>query len=53
MISPELHARIRRLYFAEHWKVGTIAIELAVHHDTVRSAYSGLTRGPVPTAPGG
>ncbi len=38
MISPELRARIRRLFFAEHWRVGTIATELGVHHDTVRHA---------------
>jgi transposase len=38
MISPELTARIRRLHFAEHWKVGTIATQLGVHHDTVRRA---------------
>ena len=38
MISPELAARIRRLHFAEHWKVGTICAELGVHHDTVRRA---------------
>jgi len=38
MISPELTARIRRLHFAEHWKVGTIATQLDVHHDTVRRA---------------
>jgi hypothetical protein len=25
MISLELTAKIRRLYYAEHWKVGTIA----------------------------
>jgi transposase len=35
MISPELRTRIRRLFFAEHWKVGTIAAELRVHRDTV------------------
>ena len=29
MISMELMAEIRRLYYAEHWKVGTIASELA------------------------
>jgi hypothetical protein len=23
MITPEQHAEIRRLYFGEHWKVGT------------------------------
>jgi transposase len=38
MISDEVRARIRRLFFAEHWKVGTIASELGVHHDTVRGA---------------
>ena len=36
MISPELHAQIRRLFFAEHWRVTTIATQLDVHHDTVR-----------------
>jgi len=35
MIPRDLCARIRRLYYAEHWRVGTIAAELAVHHDTV------------------
>jgi transposase len=38
MISPELHAQIRRLFFAEHWRVETIATQLGVHHDTVRRA---------------
>jgi transposase len=38
MIDAELYARIRRLFFAEHWKVGTIATELGVHHDTVERA---------------
>jgi transposase len=38
MIEPEVRARIRRLYYAEHWKVGTIAAELSLHHDTVRAA---------------
>ena len=28
MISLELRARIRRLFYAEHWKMGTIAAEL-------------------------
>ena len=37
-ISKELVAEIRRLYYAEHWRVGTIASELGVHHDTVRRA---------------
>jgi transposase len=38
MISPETHAQIRRYFYAEHWKVGTIASELGVHPDTVRNA---------------
>jgi transposase len=38
MIDAELFARIRRLFFAEHWKVGTIATELGVHHETVERA---------------
>ena len=38
MISPEQRAEIRRLFFAEHWKVGTIATQLGVHHDTVSRA---------------
>jgi transposase len=38
MIPPELHAQIRRLFFAEHWRFHTIAAQLGVHHDTVRRA---------------
>lgn len=38
MISAEVQAKIRRLYFAEHWKVGTIAAQLQLHHDTVKRA---------------
>jgi DNA-binding transcriptional regulator LsrR (DeoR family) len=38
MITPEQHAEIRRLYYGEHWKVGTIAAALGVHHETVRAA---------------
>jgi transposase len=38
MISPELRTQIRRWFFAEHWKIGTIAAELGVHPDTVRTA---------------
>jgi transposase len=38
MISEECRSRIRRLFYAEHWKVGTIAAELDVHHDTVTNA---------------
>lgn len=38
MISDEQRAEIRRLFYAEHWKVGTIAATLGVHPDTVRHA---------------
>jgi hypothetical protein len=38
MISSDLRAHIRRLFYAEHWKVGTIAAELGVHRDTVALA---------------
>jgi transposase len=36
MIPPELYAQIRRLFYAEHWRLNTIAAQLGVHHDTVR-----------------
>ena len=45
MITPEQHAEIRRLYYGEHWKVGTIAAALGVHHDTVRTAIAHDTQG--------
>jgi transposase len=34
--TPELEAEIIRLYFAEHWRVGTIATQLGTHPDVVR-----------------
>jgi transposase len=44
MITPAQHAEIRRLYFGEHWKVGTIVANLGVHPDTVRAAIAPDTR---------
>lgn len=38
MISPETRAQIRRYFYVEHWKVGTIASQLGVHPDAVRNA---------------
>jgi len=38
MTDPETRAQIRRYFYAEHWKVGTIATELNLHPDTVRNA---------------
>jgi len=34
--TPDREAEIIRLYFAEHWRVGTIAAQLGVHPDVVR-----------------
>jgi transposase len=38
MISPETTVQIRRYFYAEHWKIGTIAQELRIHPDAVRHA---------------
>ena len=38
MITPETRVQIRRYFYAEHWKIGTIAQTLDVHPDTVRRA---------------
>lgn len=48
MISAELAAKILRLYFAEHWKVGTISTQLGIHHDTVRRTIQLDQRPPPP-----
>lgn len=51
-IDPETVARIRHLYYAEHWKVGTIATELRLHRDTVMAAVNLLNRAkPKPRPP--
>lgn len=50
-IPPEVAAQILRLYFAEKWRVNTIAHQLGVHHHTVSRvlAQAGLPRpGPPP-----
>jgi len=38
VIPPEKIAEIHRLFYAEHWKIGTIASQLGLHHETVRHA---------------
>ena len=38
MISSETRVQIRHWFYAEHWKIGTIASELGVHPDAVRNA---------------
>jgi transposase len=49
-ISPDLEAQVLRYYHAEHWRIGTIAHQLGLHHGTVQRvlAQAGLPRtGPV------
>jgi transposase len=38
MIPPAQRAEIRRLFYAEHWRIGTIASQLGLHAQTVRAA---------------
>lgn len=38
MLNSDLRVQIRHWFYAEHWKVGTIAQELGLHPDTVRHA---------------
>ena len=45
MITPAQRAEIRRLFYGEHWKVGTIAAQLGLHHETVRAAVERETSG--------
>jgi len=44
MIDPETRAQIRRYFYAEHWKIGTIARELDVHPEAVRNAIEAPAR---------
>ncbi len=45
-ISEELRAQILRYFHVEHWRVGTIARQLGVHHSTIERVLgeSGVTR---------
>lgn len=38
MIDEATTVRVRHLFYAEHWKVGTIATQLCLHRDTVNHA---------------
>ncbi len=52
MSAPELDAEMVRLYYAEHWRVGTIATQLGVHPDVVRRVLGlGAQRLPGPPRP--
>lgn len=46
MIGRDLEAEVRRLFFAEHWKVGTIAAQLGIHRDAVMRSIGHLGREP-------
>ena len=52
-LAPELEARILRYYHAEHWRIGTIAAQLGVHHGTVTRVLmqDGLPRFGAPSRP--
>ena len=52
-LSPEHEAQILRYYHAERWRIGTIAVQLGLHRDTVARVLTqaGLPRhGPVQRA---
>jgi transposase len=40
MLDAATESEIRRLHYAEHWKIGTIASQLGVHADAVRRVLS-------------
>jgi transposase len=48
MLAAEIVTKVRHLYYAEHWRVGTIASQLGIHPDAVRRA---LHRAPATMAP--
>src|SRR5258708_1268801 len=50
MIDNEQLANIRCLFHAEHWKIGTIAAQLGLHSETVKTALQveRFRRGPAP-----
>lgn len=48
-VSVETEAHIRRLFFGEHWKRGTIAAQLVIHTDVVERVIGRV--GPCPKAP--
>lgn len=51
MLDAEAVAEIRRLHYAERWKIGTIAGQLGVHPDAVRRALNRPSGPPPPRSP--
>ncbi len=51
MLDAEALSEIRRLYYAEHWKIGTLAAQLGVHPDAIRRALNRPSGPPPPRTP--
>ncbi|HTQ78571.1 MAG TPA: IS21 family transposase [Thermoanaerobaculia bacterium] len=51
MLDAATLAEIRRLFYAEHWKKGTIAVQLGVHPDAVGRALLRPVGPPAPRKP--
>ena len=51
MLDAEVVSEIRRLHYAERWKIGTLAAQLGVHPDAVRRALNRPAGPPPPRAP--
>ncbi len=51
MLDAEALSEIRRLHYAERWKVGTIAAQLGVHPDAVKRALNRPSGPPPPRPP--
>jgi transposase len=47
-IDVRIETEIRRLFYAEHFRMGTIATQLGVHHDVVRRVLGVLAPGRIP-----
>ena len=47
-VSVEVEAEIERLHHAEHWPIGTICSQLAVHEDVVKRVLGMLAGDPLP-----
>jgi transposase len=47
-VPAEVEAEIARLFAVEHWKVGTIAAQLGIHHDVVKRVLGLLPAQPRP-----
>ena len=51
MLDAETVSEIRRLYYAERWKIGTLAAQLGVHPEAVRRALNRPAGPPPPRSP--